>query len=237
MSYFTDGMTIVDDQAFHGGRRLRVRTTHGDKVIQCYVSGVLTMWAAPSQGGVEFVLAESLATDLVWLLAVDPDEAEMNYWDQAFPVDSARVNRIRVQTPQLSLAYMPGDVWKVYADDRLAHVQAFFPGGRGVGGYGIGYGDAYGYDASGARGYGASFGRGEYGFDCDMLTWTSEPMPPGVYSVAVVVASARGNDSPSWTTQVALTGYPRPAVDLTVDSYDPADGVLGFSFTESEDIN
>ena len=244
MSYSTDGITIVDDRPFHGGRRLSIRTTHVDKVIQCYVSGALAAWAAPSQGSVEFVLTESLATELVLLLAVDVSEAERNYWDQACPLDPACANRIRVQTPQLSLAYMPGDVWKVYRGDagqsqadRLEHVQPFFPGGRRVGGYGIGYGDAYGFDASGARGYGANFGRGEYGFDCDMLTWASEPMPPGVYPIAVVVADRHGNDSPSWTSAVSLTSYARPAADLTVDSYDPSDGRLGLSFTESEDIS
>lgn len=244
MSYSTDGITIVDDRPFHGGRRLSVRTTHGDKVIQCYVSGALVSWAVPRQGSVEFVLAESSASDLVLLLAVDASEAEMNYWDEAFDLDAAGANRIRVQTPRLSLAYMPGDVWKVYRGDagqsqadRLEHVQPFFPGGRGAGGYGIGYGGAYGFDAAGARGYGANFGRGEYGFDCDMLAWTSEPMPPGTYPIVVVVADRHGNDSPSWTSEVTLTSYARPAADLTVDSYDPSDGRLGFSFTESEDIS
>jgi hypothetical protein len=244
MSYFSDGITIADDRAFHGGRTLRVRTTHADKIIQCYVSGELVASAVPYQGSVEFTLTESLATDMVGLLAVDADGADENYWDQAFGTDLARVSRIKVQTPQLSLAYMPGDVWKVYVGaagqaeaDRLAHAQAFFPGGRGSGGYGIGYGDAYGFDASGARGYGANFGRGEYGFDCDMLTWMSEPMPPGVYPVEVLVASACGNDSPSWTTEATITSYARPAVGLTVDSYDPSGDRLGFSFTESEDIN
>jgi len=237
MSYFTGGITIADDRGFDGGRRLSVRTTHSDKVIQCYVSGVLAAWAAPRQGGVEFVLSQSAATDLVWLLAVDPSGAEVNYWDDAFPADAARVNRIKVQSPQLSLAYMPGDVWKVSVDGAAAHAQAFFPGGRRAGGYGIGYGDAYGFDASGAKGYGANFGRGEYGFDCEMLTWTSEPMAPGVYSVQVLVASIRGNDSPPSITEVKLSSYARPASGLTVDSYDPAGDSLGFSFTESEDIN
>jgi hypothetical protein len=237
MSYSTDGITIVDDRSFHGGRHLSIRTTHSDKVIQCYVSGELVSWTVPRQGGVEFVLSESLATDLVLLLAVDASEADENYWDQAFSVDSDLANRIRVQSPQLSLAYMPGDVWKVYVSGRLEHVQAFFPGGRGVGGYGIGYGGSYGFDASGARGYGVNFGSGEYGFDCDMLTWTSESMPPGEYSVAVIVSDRHGNDSVSRTGEVTLTSYARPSADLTVDSYDPTDGRLGFSFTESEDIN
>ena len=244
MSYSTDGMTIVDDRSFHGGRSLSIRTTHGDKVIQCYVSGALVSWAVPRQGSVEFVLSESLATELVLLLAVDASEAETNYWYEAFGLDPDRANRIRVQSPQLSLAYMPGDVWKVYRGgagqsqaDRLEHVQPFFPGGRGVGGYGIGYGGAYGFDASGAKGYGANFGRGEYGFDCDMLTWTSEALAPGVYPIAVVVGDRHGNDSPPWTSEVIVTSYARPAAGLTVDSYDPSDGRLGLSFTESEDIS
>jgi len=237
MSCYTDGITIADDRVFHGGRTLSVRTTHRDKVVQCYVSGALTAWTVPIQGSAEFTLTESLDTDLLGLLAVDPADAETDYWDQAFGADQPQANRIRVQTPQLSLAYMPANVWRVYLDERLMHTQPFFPGGRGSGGYGQGYGDSYGFDASGARGYGSNFGRGEYGFDCDMLAWTSDSMPPGVYSIAVAVASASGNESPQWSDEVTLTGYARPASGLTIDSYDPADGVLEFSFTESEDIN
>ena len=237
MSYLSDGLTVTGDRVFHGGRALSVRTVHADKVVQCYVSGVLAAWARPHQGGVEFVLPESLPTDIVLLLAVDAADAEVNYWGQALSADQALANRIRVRTPQLSLAYMPGDVWKVCVDERLEHVQAFFPGGRRVGGYGLGYGDAYGFDAGGARGYGANFGRGEYGFDCDMLVWTSEALRPGEYSIEVVVASARGDDSPGQTAEVTLSGYAQPASGLTVDSYDPSGDGLKFSFTESEDIN
>ena len=43
------------------------------------------------------------ATLAVSLLAVDVSEAEMNYWDQAFGVDPARANRIRVQTHNCNL--------------------------------------------------------------------------------------------------------------------------------------
>jgi hypothetical protein len=237
MSYLTDGITIVDDQGFHGGRVVSVRAEHADKVIQCYVSGALVAWSKPSQGAVEFILTESLPSDLLLLVAVEPSDAERNYWSDAMSADLARANRICVQTPQLALAHMPGDVWNVYADDQLMHTQAFFPGGRGVGGYGMGYGGAYGFDAACARGYGANFGRGEYGFDCEMLTWTSEPMPPGVYTIAVQAVSACGNESPVSTSDVTITGYARPASELTVDSYDPADGRLEFSYTKSEDIN
>jgi len=189
-------------------------------------------------------LPESDGADLVALLAVKPAEAETSYWDQAFASDSAHANRISVRTPQLSLAYMPGDVWCVYCDDagqpaadRLEHTQPFFPGGRAAGGYGIGYGDAYGFDASGAKGYGSNFGRGEYGFDCDMLTWISGPLPPGTYPVKVVVTDACGNESLPWETQVTLAGFARPAADLSVGSYDPDNDLLELSFTQSEDIS
>jgi len=244
MSYTTEGMTIVDDRTFHGGRSLKVRTTHDDKVIQCYVSGDLVARAKAVQGSVEFLLTESHPSDLILLVAADASEADENFWSRAFPADPACANRIGVQTPQLSLAYMPGDVWKVYLGDAgglqadsLKHIQPFFPGGRCTGGYGLGYGDAYGFDASGARGYGEHYGRGEYGFDCDMLTWTSEALPPGDYPIEVIVSSACGNDSVSWTSNVSLTSCARPASGLRVDSYNPEDGELAFSFTESEDIN
>jgi len=243
VSYSTGGITIVADRTFHGQRRISVLTEHGDKVIQCYVSGALVAWSEPRQGSVEFVLGDALATDLVAVLAVEPADAEVSFWDEAFASHAAHANRIRVRTPQLSLAYMPGDVWKVYSGDaseqtadRLEHTQPLFPGGRGAGGYGIGYGDAYGFDASGARGYGCNFGRGEYGFDCDMLTWTSDPLPPGTYPIKVIVSDAHGNDSPPSETQVTLASYARPAAELTVNSYDPESDLLELSFTQSEDI-
>jgi len=244
MSYYTDGITVVEDRAFDGGRFLRVGTTHTDKTIQCYVSAALAAWAKPQGGTVRFALPESLDTDVVLLLAVDDADARTDYWADAFGDPDEHGNRILLQIPQLSLAYMPGDVWKVYTGgagdgqaDMLESVQPLFPGGRATGGYGIGYGDAYGFDASGARGYGYNFGRGEYGFDCDMLIWRSEPLAPGAYPVKVVAADRYGNESQAWETTITLQSYARPASGLAVSSYDKATNTLELSFTESEDVN
>ena len=243
MSYYTTGIQVIDDQAYHGGRLLRVSTTQTDKTIQCYVSGSLLGWRVPQQGTVEFFLADLRETDIVFLLAVDNADAKTNFWDDAFPIAVAHGNRVRVQTPQLSLAYLPDDVWKVYlgnagssSADTLKHKQQFFPGGRRCCGYGLGYSGGYGFDGSNAKGYGFNYGRGEYGFDCEMLQWLSEPLTPGTYPLRVVVESSCGNESTAYETTVELDTFARPATDLAISSYDKDTDQLVLTFTGSLDI-
>jgi len=244
MSYTTTGIAYLGAAYTDLGMVVRARTTHADKVIQAYVSGELLCWAWPQDGTVQFALGESLDTEMVFLLAVDPQEAQTNFWNDAFPAAAQHGNRIQVQTPQTIAPYGPGDVWKVYRGGAgeesatvLVHRQEFYPLGLRACGFGAEFGDGgLGWDAAATIGMGYNFGYGEMGFDCEMLRWTSEPLPPGVYPIKVTVEDACGNESAAYETTVTLTTYPRPPRSLAVDSYTRATDTLRLSFTPSEDL-
>jgi len=151
--------------------------------------------------------------------------------------------RLRVRLPQTIAPYLPTDRWRVYRGgagdaqaDREVLTAPIYPGGRRACGFGSHLDSAFGYDAAGAAGLGATFGRGEFGFDCDLLTWTSEPLPPGTYPIRVTVLDAVGNESAALETTISLNTYARPARELAVDSYVAATDTLVLTFTLSEDI-
>lgn len=244
MSYTTGGITYLGAAEHDGGTVVRASVAHTDKAIQLYVSGVLAAWAVPRGGTVAFELAVLQPTDVLHLLAVDFDEAGVDYFAAAFGASAEHGNRIRVRTPQWICGFAPGDRWVVYRSeegepsaDILAHRQEFYPQGRRACGYGSVYGHAYGYDGADARGYGYNYGRGEYGFDCEMLEWVSEPLAPGDYALRVLVEDEHGNESQAVETVVALDTYPRAAADLAVESYDSQSDTLTLSWTGSEDLN
>lgn len=240
--FYTDGILYLGSEITGTGVFVRARTTHLDKVIQAYAVGQLLAWSLPRAGQVSFALPP-LAGEQVLLLAVDADEAERNYWPQAFtPLGGG--NRPRVQTPQTIAPYGPLDLWKVYLGERgeleasrLVHRQPFYPSLQRAGGLGAQFGDGgFGWDGVGAAGLGFHFGRGEFGFDCEMLTWTSPPLPPGDYPLRVVVQDACGNDSAAWESTVTVHSFARPPADLAATSYDPQTDTLHLSFTPSPDL-
>jgi len=242
MSYTTTGITVLEASAGGGRLLVRVANANADKLLQCYVSGVLaTVQSAPA-GLWTCELATVADTDLVFFLAVDPDQAHENLWAEAFAAAGA-ANRLRVRLPRTIAPYGPTDLWRVYrgdAGDSEATKQVLtapiYPGGRRACGFGAEWGGSFGYDAADAAGWGATFGRGEFGFDCDLLEWTSTPLPPGTYPISVAIIDAAGNESTAFETSVTLNTYARPARDLAVDSYVAATDTLVLTFTQSEDI-
>ena len=244
MAYTTSGISNIRFEQTDLSVTVRATTSHTDKLIQCYVSGELKAWQKPEEGAVSFQVNRPGNVDLIFLLAVDEDEGHVDYWDDAFPGAAANGHRIKVSVPQLNQSFNPGDVLVIYrgaagaaSADVERHRQAYYPGGRpGVGfGFNFGYG-GFGYDGYGMRGFGYNFGYGEFGFDCDMLTWESEPLPPGVYPIKVVIEDQYGNESTAYETTQTLASYAQPAESLAVDSYVKGTDTLTLSFTESPDV-
>ena len=244
MAYTTSGISNIRFVQTDLSVTVRATTSHTDKLIQCYVSGELKAWQKPEEGAVSFQVNRPGNVDLIFLLAVDEDEGHVDYWDDAFPGVAANGHRIKVSVPQLNIGFNPGDVLVIYRGAAGAgsaeteyHRQEYYPGGRpGVGfGFNFGYG-GFGYDGYGMRGFGYNFGYGEFGFDCDMLTWESEPLPPGAYPTKVIIEDEYGNESTAYTTTATLASYAQPAEDLAVDTYDSGTDTLTLSFTESLDV-
>jgi hypothetical protein len=238
MAYYTTGITVIGSEDVDGGVLLRVITTHTDKAIQCYLSGRFVAYRIPENAEVQFLLPRMLAADTLFFLAVDLDEAETDYFDDAYTVASANANRIKIVTPRLA-GQGRGLRWRVYrgdagdaSADTLVHEENYYDGRET--GYGYDYGTAYGYGPPYA-GYGFSYGS-SYGFGADNLEWVSEPLPPGVYPVKVTVVDAAGNESTAATDTVTLTTYPRPATDLAIDSYVKGTDTLTLTWTASPDI-
>jgi len=245
MAYYTTDLTYVGATQDSGGIVVRVRTsTHQTKAVQVYVSGRLADIAFPTSGTATFHLPVLRASDTLFFLAVDQASAGTDYFAEAFTVAATTGNRIKASSPQLVAGYRMGDKWRVYLGDagdavadELKHEQLYYPGGRRAGGYGYEYGNyAYGWDAYDQIGYGYNYGYGEYGWDCQMLDWTSDPLPPGTYPLKVEVTDRVGNESTAYTTTVTLTTYARPNSSLAVKTYDPDTDTLTLSFTESEDV-
>ena len=235
MTPTTAGITI-ERVAHHGGRvLLRAGSAHDDRVLQCYVSGRLAAAQAAPQSPWTCELAALADTDVVALVAVDPASAHVNVWAEVFGA-SVPANRLRVRLPQTIAPYAPRDRWRVYLEDTVVHTGAIYPGGRRACGFGAHLGDGFGWDAHDAAGWGRSWGAGEWGFDCELLQWVSDPLPPGAHAVAVTVLNAAGVESPAFETTPVVTSYARPAHDLAVAAYDHTTDTLTLSFTESEDL-
>ena len=73
MSYSTDGITIVDERPFHGGRSLSIRTTHGDKVIQGKISNLSVVGARVDT---EAELEDEAELEINLILSVVDEESE-----------------------------------------------------------------------------------------------------------------------------------------------------------------
>ena len=243
MSTTTDGITIVSRAEHDLGRVIRAVTSHADKSIQCYLSGRLVASQRPTGGVVEFVLAEPADEDIVFLLAVDPADADVDFWADTFIQAADRGNRILVETPRTIGAYGPGDRWQVYlgqAGQAQATVlvcnHAVYPGGRRSGGWGSGWGlGGWGFGGADCAGWGHNWGIGEYGFDCEMLWWLSDPLGPGTYPITVLITDACGNTSGEYTDTMSLETYPRPASAPSVSAYDHDTDTLTLTFESSPD--
>ncbi len=240
MSYTETGITVLAVAPYDGGVVLRVANANTDKLLQCYVNGRLTASQAGIADRWTVTLPSMDPSDVLFLLAVDADNARTDYFTEAFPDSTA--NRLRVRMAQTIVPFLPGDRWRVYRGNAgdgtatiLAHDQLVRQGGRGVGfGYNFGCG-GFGFDGCASKGFGYNFGLGEFGYDCEMLEWTSKPLPPGSYPVKGTIVDAAGNESTASTAGITLNNYPRPARDLAVDSYTKGTDTLVLSFTESED--
>ena len=243
MAYTTEGITIVSDVAQDMGRLVRLLCRQAGKVVQVYAAGQLQQALRPVDGTCEFFLHDMPETELLFLLAVDPSEAQTNFWPEAFGVAAARGNRLRVRLPQWR-TYGLHDVVEIYRSrageddaDVLVHRQELYPNGRGAAGWGLGaFGlGGYGYDAANCAGFGWGYGY-QYGLGCDFIEATTEALPPGAYVVRAVVKDALGNESPPAREVVTLRTYPRPAGRLRVEHYESNTDTIGLAWTASPDV-
>lgn len=253
MGYYTTDILVIRVESGSLGLRVTAQTAHVDKVIQCYVSGVLVDWRRPEGGLVQFVLPDAGPADTIALLAVDAGEERADYWSAAVAAAASAgsdgsaaggANRIEVRFRRaLADGRQVGDVWRVYrgqAGDAEAGIRVYeapvYPGGRGGTGWGFDWGrGGWGRSSSNAPGWGQDWGD-TWGYGIDYLQYLSEPLGRGTYPLRVEVADEHGNVSDAFQALVVVDTYPAPAQNLAVCSYDPNADVLILTMTPSGDI-
>ena len=243
MSITEEGITVLSALARAGGLLLKLASAHADKVLQCYVNGVLVAWQQAPQATWTCELPGVAGTDDVFILAVDTADGAVSFWPQVAAGRPTR--RLRVRLARKLAPYRPGDCWRIYRGEAgqgtatrlVAQILIRNGANSGVGfGYHFGQG-GFGWDGAAAVGFGANFGTGEFGFDAQDALWQSEPLPAGAYPLRIRICDAAGNESPATQTNIALAAPPRPASDLRITQYVPATDTLTFTFTPSEDVH
>lgn len=242
MSYTETGITVLYGLARDGGILLRLANAHADKVLQCYVNGVLAAWQRTPAALWTCELAGVTGADDVFVLAVDAADGARSFWSE---LPAAAGRRLRVRLARKIAPYRPGDRWRIYRGQAgsstattLAAEIAIRTGGHAAVGFGHAFGrGGFGWDGAAAIGFGRSFGLGEFGFDAEGATWQSGVLPAGEYPLRVVVVDPAGNESPAAQATISLTSPPRPARDLQPMAYNPATDTLTFTFTPSKDVH
>lgn len=234
MTFFADKVTNIDIDDTGGFVLITANVATGFETVQLYVAGSLLGSGVAVGNSITFQTSIPGDTDPIFLLSVDPEDADTDFWEDAFPEADANGNRINVTLPTVE-GMQIGERWRVSIDGTILHEADIFPTSDGAGGYGVRYGTLNGHGPFGA-GYGNAYGT-NYGFGGGIvLSWTSEPLINGIYSVTTFVIDVAGNVSTADTDEVTIESYARPAKDLTVEEYNQGTDTLTISWTESEDI-
>lgn len=206
----------------------------GFEFVQFYVAGSLLGFARAVDGLVTFSDGALGPIDPVFPLAVDAEDVETNFWDDAFPEAATSGNRIKVQLTTTAEMLL-GDKWRVSIDGAIVHEADIYPTSDGAGGWGVEWGTAWGVGPFGG-GWGSSWGS-NWGLGGGIvLEFVSGVLFNGTYSVATQIIDAAGNVSTADTDSVTIATYPRPATDLVVVEYVKATDTLSLAWGESEDI-
>ena len=234
MTYHADKVTNIriDDS-----RRFPVisgEVAEGYETVQFYIAGALADVKAAVNGRVSFTGAVPGDIDPFFLLSVDPADALINYWDDAFPTAATSGNRIKIQvatTEDMKIGFR----WRISIDGTKVYENDIYPSSDGQGGYGVSYGMLYGHGPFGG-GYGISYGV-NYGHGGPIvLEWVSEPQVIGSYAVTVNIIDKAGNISTAASSSVTIATYARPASGLAVAGYVSGTDTLSLTWTESEDL-
>jgi hypothetical protein len=125
--------------------------------------------------------------------------------------------------------------WRVSIDGVQVHEADIFPTSDGAGGWGVQWGTSWGQGPFGG-GWGLQWGV-NWGYGGGIvLTWTSEPVINGSYTVTTEIIDTAGNVSSSDTDLIDIESYARPVSDFAVVAYTLGTDTLDLSWTESPDF-
>lgn len=234
MAYYSDSINYTIEYA---ARFDIVRANSSRACVQCYVGNDLVASQEPASGAVRFNIPHLGMYEYVQLLAVDVADADIDYFDDAWPEQVDAGNHIQVTIPTLP-GYLRNELWRVYLDAVLDKERLIWPypdsptcriGGRGTQrGYYRGI-EAYGSGRGNWRGL-------QRGYEPVRLVHQTAAQVCGTYAITAATVDAAGNETLSAATNVTVDTYPRPDTTLAVTGYVLGTDTLTFTFTESEDI-
>ena len=206
----------------------------GFETVQLYVAGNLTGSQKAQAGLVTFIIPLPGSTDPIFLLSVDPQDVNVDFFSQAFPTAATSGNRIQVQVTTLESMGVSWK-WRITLDSVQQFEALIFPAGDAIGGWGYVWGSNYGHGPFGAgwgNGWSLNWGHG----GPLTLEWISKPLFNGTYALGVAFIDQAGNVSTTTTNNVTIESYARPASNLQVASYDLGTDTLSLTFDQSPDI-
>jgi hypothetical protein len=221
------------------------QSTWEDKYYQVYVNGQYAGTTVDSQQRQMIVqMPTSFESSVrIEVFAVEPEHSLI---DLSSEIESSPGQRGRVRIDMLRDQSLPiGATTRIYFDNGTGEIDynemlndspiRIWPSCQDKAGFGMstfGAGD-FGYDSAAAVGFGrGDFAQGEFGLDADTMKWTSPALLAGNYKFAVKVVDEVGNESDSSETgQVTLIPAPRPAVKVSISSFDEQTNELVFSIS------
>ncbi len=203
--------------------------------VQCYVNNEIKAGQVPDGMSVSLRIDTPRPGEYIRLLAVDLEDADTNFFSQAWPFDEG--NRLTARTPT-EPGYFRDYVWSVYLDDTLVHDRMVWPfpdsPSSRIGGRGTFRGIRRGWETYGS-------GRGNWrglqrGFEPVELIFETDPQSPGTYEIATTITDNAENQSAQTEDNIDLDTWPDEPEDLLVSSFTIGTGVIKLSWTESTDI-
>lgn len=246
MACYTDNITELTPLTIPGTRSgmiFRWTDTYTGKLYQIYVNGKLAGETksihTPKQ------LSAPVSGSFVWqIIAIDPADKGTDY-SSFLDYSDTHGNKVELRWPRRSTELEVGSYVNIYWDagtGTIIDTTAInsspiynFPPNTPAWGFGLGgFGDLFGYDGEGI-GFGmGNFGVGEFGFDCDYVTWKSAAMPPDVYKFTTMQYDSVGNIDNGGATEftVVVDCPPSAPQSIVIKSFVPATNILTLTVTE-----
>jgi hypothetical protein len=202
-------------------------SAYNDKLYQVYVNGRFagaTIELTQRQMIVPIPLSQKTAARIE-VFAVEPEFADVDFSDE-INTSQNQTGRVKIEFPRTDNLPMDGKADYYLEENKLnnrgVRIQPDFVDKGGFGLSSFGNSD-FGYDGSAAIG----FGKGNFGFDTDMLRWQSGQLQADNYKFDIKITDNLGNTTDEQETEIMTIIPPAtPAERLTIKSFDKHNGKL-----------